>query len=387
MSCYTTSVIGNASLAWIERLHQQQPHNPFLALISVKAPHIQEGPSFPKSVPAPWYESTTIPEQKAPRTPNYNTHGSDHHWIVRTQTPLTKQQTQAVDELYVSRLKTMISVDDLVEALITQLENMQVLNNTYVIFTSDNGYRLGQFSMPMCKLHPYENDIRVPMMIRGPKITRNKNTTVHWMATHVDLMPTLLGLATHKYHSQDIVPSTMDGSNHAGKLVDDDDDGIDTPDSSQSSSSLLVEYISLGDVVRYQHLVDTYNHSFLALRIMDRGNDHVTHDNNNSPDDDDNNLSLYKNLKYIEFRDCRYDWNSTGPYLERELYDLDKDPYELNNIIEIAPSVLIQALQEKMRRMQRCKGASCREETAKGLSFSYNQRIQPSMRSSNSTVA
>ena len=72
--CYSTSIVGNASLAWIQR-HVAAGENvdnnkkPFFALISLKAPHIEDGEGFPKATPAPWYFNTTIPESKAPRTP------------------------------------------------------------------------------------------------------------------------------------------------------------------------------------------------------------------------------------------------------------------------------------------------------------------------------
>ncbi|KAG7358785.1 sulfatase [Nitzschia inconspicua] len=174
MPCYSTSIIGNVSLSWIKRQVKEQPRlRPFIALISVKAPHIQDGDGYPMSIPAPWYTNTIVEESIAPRTPNYNYSGfPDHHWLVRSQGPLTKEEGEKIDELYVSRLKTLISVDDLVEELVLKLDTWGVLNNTYVIFTSDNGYRLGQFGMSIDKMHPYENDIRVPVMIRGPGIAK-----------------------------------------------------------------------------------------------------------------------------------------------------------------------------------------------------------------------
>lgn len=165
------------------------PFSP-LSPSSVKAPHIFGGGDrehFPRAVPAPWYEDAEIAERLAPRTPNYNftnddddddSHRHNHHWLVRNQPPLTQSEAAAVDRLYVSRLKSLISVDDLVEDLVHQLEDSDVLRDTYVIFTSDNGFRLGQFRVPMGKMHPYENDVRVPMMVRGPGIVASRNTTV-----------------------------------------------------------------------------------------------------------------------------------------------------------------------------------------------------------------
>ena len=428
MPCYSTSIIGNASLAWIRRqmdhrqsqlfAEKQENLKPFLALISVKAPHILDGPGFPVSIPAPWYQSTTIPEEQAPRTPNYNYSAPDHHWIVRNQLPLTEEEAKRVDALYVSRLKTLLSVDDLVEDLMHQLE--PILNHTYVIFTSDNGYRLGQFRMPMCKLHPYENDIRVPMMMRGPGIRSNRTSPL-W-STHVNLMPTLLGLADR--HSNRL-PTTMDGTNLASCILENDKDDTETAPC-PSASSLLVEYTSLGTVVRYNHTIDTYNHSFMALRMMQPHDDDdgrhetlkdvqqqhwmysfdftgqydqiidprwntpttttttmtVDSTRHGNPTVNANaNQHLLQNMKYIEYRDSRDDWNATVPPLEQELFDLDQDPYELHNLVGHLSPVLLQALQLKVQRLFHCQGDSCRNEHASGIVLSSfqptNDRFEP----------
>lgn len=365
MPCYATSIIGNASLSWIERQVKEIPRlRPFMALISVKAPHLQDGPGFPLSIPAPWYNDTEIEESMAPRTPNYNNSGSpDHHWLVRSQGPLTKNEERKIDQLYVSRLKTLISVDDLVEDLIMQLTDLKVLNNTYIIFTSDNGYRLGQFRMPMAKLHPYENDIRVPMMIRGPGIS--KNSTSSLISTHVNLMPTLMGLATKQYNSQDVVPSTMDGTNLAGMILDRNVIKENDPVQVFESSSVLVEYTSLGNVERYHHLVDTYNHSFVAIRIFDTDPAHYP----------------LHNMKYVEFRDTRIDWNMTAAPLERELYDLENDPHELQNLVSEVSPVLVNAMSEKIQKMMQCQGGLCRQEHTSGLEEFWKTRKESRLES------
>jgi len=403
MPCYSTSIIGNASLAWITRHVQNNERHtsastsikpkPFLALIAPKAPHLLDSPGgFPLSVPAPWYQSTSIPEQYAPRTAHYNYSAQDHHWLVRSQQPLTEVEAEHIDDLYVSRLKTMISVDDIVEELIAKLRDLRVLDHTYILFTSDHGYRLGQFRMPCGKFHPYENDLRVPMMMRGPEI--RPRSTSNLLATHVDLMPTLLGLATGRHRSQDVVPPSMDGTNLAAHIVqgldvdiyddgtvgnvasNETDEGLMTRHKLQGSKdrlipppqSILVEYISLGRVFRYNHTVDTYNHTFLALRILmpkqqstDRPNDGMEAESIIAE------TTRLSNYKYVEFRDARTDWNCSQLPLEREFYDLDRDPNELSNLIDEMPTEFLQSLHARMQRMFHCKGDSCRKEQATGL--------------------
>jgi hypothetical protein len=113
--CYMPSVVGNASLAWIRRHVSETPSSsssstkPFFGLISVKAPHIHDSPGFPVSTPAPWYQNVSVVEQKSPRTLNYNQSCPDHHWLlVHNQPPLTTKQADHIDELYQSRLLTLL---------------------------------------------------------------------------------------------------------------------------------------------------------------------------------------------------------------------------------------------------------------------------------------
>ena len=62
------------------------------------------------------------------------------------------------------------SVDDLVESIMTALNETQMLDDTYIMFSSDHGYHTGQFSLPYDKRQPYEFDLRIPLLIRGPNV-------------------------------------------------------------------------------------------------------------------------------------------------------------------------------------------------------------------------
>lgn len=84
-------------------------------------------------------------------------------------------------------------MDELVDALVTRLETSRQLDNTYIIYTSDNGYHIGQHRLPPGKTCGFEEDIRVPFFIRGPGVPSNK--TEDAVTTHIDLAPTIFDLA------------------------------------------------------------------------------------------------------------------------------------------------------------------------------------------------
>ncbi|PIO30349.1 hypothetical protein AB205_0097530 [Aquarana catesbeiana] len=77
-------------------------------------------------------------------------------------------------KMALKRWQTLLSVDDLVEKLVKELQNRGELNNTFIFFTSDNGYHTGQFSLPIDKRQLYEFDIKVPLLVRGPGIKPNQ---------------------------------------------------------------------------------------------------------------------------------------------------------------------------------------------------------------------
>ena len=80
--CYSTAVIGNATLDWVRAVRgSSDAPPPFFAFVAVKAPHIQDGPGWPVAIPAPWHDTNqSFHGVAAPRTPNYNASCPAHHW-------------------------------------------------------------------------------------------------------------------------------------------------------------------------------------------------------------------------------------------------------------------------------------------------------------------
>lgn len=346
--CYSTSVIGNTSLAWVRSVltEPKTTRKPFFAYIALKAPHIEDGPGWPITEPAPWYNQSSIfPNIKAPRTPNWNASCPDHHWLIRTQPPMTQEQADRSDALYRARWLSLLSVDDLVAETVATIDRASVLGNTYLLFSSDHGFRFGQFRMPEGKWNAYENDLRIPMVLKGPGIA--PGSTFDHVASNVDTMPTILGLAGIP------TPVSMDGRSLAGLLVNPNDPAVPLATAAYLKepsvmstveswrSELLVEYYGLGNVVRYEHLEDTQNNTFRTLRIIDP----------TAP-------KGLQNAKYSEFvgSDNR---NHSAPPLEYELFDLDTDPWEMKNIFSAASLTVKRDLAARVERLFRCQGRSC----------------------------
>lgn len=110
--------------------------------------------------------------------------------------PPAKLSPDNIDKLrltYVKRWQTLLAVDELVSDIVDTLETKNLLDNTYIIFTSDNGFHMGQFAQGADKRQPYETDIRVPFIIRGPNIIGKSIVDVPILL--IDLFPTILDLA------------------------------------------------------------------------------------------------------------------------------------------------------------------------------------------------
>ena len=271
---YLTNVIGNASLSWLSSLVAKDPSAPFFAYIAPHAPHVP-------ATPAHEYENAPLPagQELAPRTPNWDTAPADHHWLVSEKAPLTPALVNFSDSLHARRLRSTMSVDDVVSAVFDFLRANALLDDTIVIYSADHGYNLGQFRLPSGKFNAYENDIRVPFFVAGGGVAAGA-VLDNVLVNNVDIGPTLLDLAG--------VTATdpLDGTSFASQLTLAGREAA-AATAAWSRDRLLFEYWGMGYTERgpckngttpcpgIEALEDAPSNSWSGLRIVNATHDIV----------------------------------------------------------------------------------------------------------------
>jgi arylsulfatase A-like enzyme len=181
-------------------------------------------------------------------------------------------------ETIVRRAEMLLAVDDGLGRIMETLEAQGILDETFVLFTSDNGFFYGEHNLSLERRLPYEESIRTPLIVRYPPVTE-AGERVEGLVASVDLAPTVLEIAGTP------IGEHIQGQSFVPLLMGDD---------SKARESVLVEFY-------------TYENPFPWLLDMD----------------------------YRALRTDRYKLIHWVRYPgDGELYDLQEDPFEMRNLID-----------------------------------------------------
>ncbi|TPX15448.1 uncharacterized protein E0L32_004428 [Thyridium curvatum] len=324
---HQSDVVRAKAVDRIEHLTSQE--KPFLLVLAPSSPHVQNDiqETVPLARHAQDFENVT-----APRTPNFNPseefQKQKGSWLPTL--PLMNDTIIAFsDHAYRQRIRGLQGVDEIMEDVINTLEQKGVLDNTYVIFTSDNGYKVGTHRVPAGKATFYAEDSNLPFFVRGPGIP--KNITSKIPGAHLDLGPTFLDIAGVP---QDKWPSFFDGQSLLPQWHDPESSTGDGNGGGNAKETLNVEFWGLC-------IVEAPNAAELGVPFK---------------------KNSYKTLRIVGSDESwLYSYWCTG---EVELYNTAKDPYELTNLA-LNPTPEVQQLLNRLNAIllvtKSCEGGTCRQ--------------------------
>ncbi|GFR47079.1 hypothetical protein Agub_g8766 [Astrephomene gubernaculifera] len=188
---YQTDVIRDKALSYIE--DAVADGRPFYMHLTPVAPHTDNGDPAAGWRPPPPAErhADLFSDVQLPGNPTYLTANPLNPSKLADMS--SEWEVRDMRELYLARLRALRAVDEMIEAVVDKLEQLGVLNNTYLIFASDNGMHMGQHSLAAGKATNLEEDNRVPLFIAGPGVPAGAVSA--YQASLVDLPPTILTLA------------------------------------------------------------------------------------------------------------------------------------------------------------------------------------------------
>lgn len=214
---YLTDVITDSSIEWLE---SRESNKPFCLMVHHKAPH---GPDIHKKEHAKLYEDMTIP---SPQTlhDNWDTrevlkegecHGTKlinlswqqdiYRQLMRTAPEEKEARTEIVyQQVLKGYMRLVASLDENVGRLLNYIDDSGLRENTLVIYTSDNGFFLGEHGL-YNKMWMYEESMRIPLLIRFPEYISEGKVNSE-LVNVLDFAPTFLDLAGAE------IPSNLQGT-------------------------------------------------------------------------------------------------------------------------------------------------------------------------------
>jgi N-acetylglucosamine-6-sulfatase len=283
---------------------------PFFAYVAPIAPHAP-------ATPAP-RDLHTYDGVKAPRLPSFNEKDvSDKPTWIRSRPRLTTDDIAAIDNRHEKRAETLQALDDLVAGVVNTLYKANAMSNTYIFFTSDNGRAQGEHRRPSGKANSYEEDIHMPLLVRGPDpavgaVPKVRPGSTNKLALNTDYLPTFTDLACAPSHP-------------CGPQV--------TQKWSYVPDGRSLRPVLEGNATSWRSaiLLESHQGPWTYAAATSSGIRTV--------------VGTSKQQKYIEYEGGA-----------REFYNLGADPYELTNKY---PAATPAGLASRLQALKTCKAAAC----------------------------
>jgi N-acetylglucosamine-6-sulfatase len=318
---YFTDVLSGQATDFVRRAAPEE--QPFFAYVAPIAPHSP-------ATPAERHEGAFAGEEP-PRPPSFDEEDvSDKPTPIRETERISEEEASNIDDYYRKRLESMLAVDEMVASLVGELEAAEELENTYIFFTSDNGWHQGEHRIRSGKNRVYEESARVPLFVRGPGLPTGLKTEK--LALNTDFAPTFADLAG--------VPFPADGRSLAPLLRGEDP--------SSWRSSVLLEKLPREDRSEEGKARDKAKDKAEAKA-------EAKTDPGGVPLGGPRGNLAYQAVRTKTHKYVEYD---NG---ERELYDLQNDPYELESLHESADATLLEDLKARLDALKSCSEEACRE--------------------------
>jgi arylsulfatase A-like enzyme len=327
---YETDMLTNIAA---QELRGTSPEQPFYLQLDYTAPHGDfRKPAGPEPAPRNygWFEGAPYPHDRSQGFNEGNV--NDKPRFIREAPYLSLSDIHTYRIYYDKALESLRAIDDGVREIVNTLGSLHRLRNSYVIFTSDNGFFFGEHRLLGGKFLSYEPSTHLPLLIRGPHIRRD--TQSNEIVGNTDIAPTVLELAGAE------ADKSIDGRSLVPFFHD--------PGLTTLRPFLFESFVETSDVEA--------NGGIARAQSRPRGGERSGATASLLAPPKDYEGILLGPYKYIAWPDG-----------EKELYDLEKDPYELNNIVRIPNYFPVRNFlhRELLNRLEDCVGRTCREEAAR----------------------
>ena len=317
---YQTDVLADRA---VENIRRWAPDDrPFFMHFAPSAVHWEFTDSEAGPRPAPRHEGAFADHAFHPRASYDEEDVSDKPSVIRRYQRIGPELQQKIADAHRTRLAALLAVDEAVARIVRELEQAGELDRTVIAFTSDNGYLHGEHRFPSEKVVPYEESVRVPLLVRGPGFPAG--ATRRQLVGNIDLAPTIVELAGagagRAMDGESLLPFARAAGHRGGRAL-----VLEADFAQVSGHHALV-------IPSYHQGVNVY---YDAIRT-----------------------SRYKYVRW--FRDV-----DGNPADEEELYDLEADPFELESLHASARHARVKAaLAGELASFRDCRGEDCRRSFA-----------------------